>query len=88
MGRFAANAAGLYDMGGNVAEWMSDFYDIPGRRQRAGSDGPGGGRIPRDQGASWMHGTITDLRLSYRDYGTDGREDVGFRIARYAEAQP
>jgi hypothetical protein len=32
-----------------------------------------------------MHGTITELRLSFRDYGSDGRQDVGFRIARFAE---
>jgi hypothetical protein len=25
------------------------------------------------------------LRLSYRDYGQAGRDDVGFRLARYAE---
>ena len=24
------------------------------------------------------------LRLSFRDYGIEGREDLGFRIARYA----
>ena len=32
-----------------------------------------------------MHGTLTELRLAYRDYALDGREDVGFRVARYAE---
>jgi hypothetical protein len=32
-----------------------------------------------------MDGNVTDLRLSYRDYGTDARPDVGFRIAKYAE---
>jgi hypothetical protein len=30
-----------------------------------------------------MHGSITELRLSYRDYGDDPRPDLGFRIARY-----
>ena len=28
---------------------------------------------------------ITDLRLSYRDYGGEPRPDLGFRLARYAE---
>jgi hypothetical protein len=32
-----------------------------------------------------MHATVTELRLSYRDYGKDPRPDVGFRVARYAE---
>jgi hypothetical protein len=25
------------------------------------------------------------LRLAFRDYGQAGRDDVGFRLARYAE---
>jgi hypothetical protein len=33
-----------------------------------------------------MHGTITELRIPFRDYGIDGRQDVGFRLARFAEA--
>jgi hypothetical protein len=32
-----------------------------------------------------MHSTVTELRLSFRDYGNKPRPDVGFRIARYAE---
>jgi hypothetical protein len=28
---------------------------------------------------------VSELRLSYRDYGVKPRPDVGFRIARYAE---
>ena len=37
------------------------------------------------RGASWAHSKIAELRLSYRDYGQAGRDDVGFRLARYAE---
>ena len=37
------------------------------------------------RGASWGHSKIAELRLSYRDYGQAGRDDVGFRIARFAE---
>jgi hypothetical protein len=32
-----------------------------------------------------MHASITELRLSFRDYGDEPRADLGFRIARYAE---
>jgi hypothetical protein len=28
---------------------------------------------------------VTDLRLSARDFGDNARNDLGFRIARYAE---
>lgn len=85
VGTYDANRAGLYDMGGNVAEWMSDYYEIPKASTQTDPIGPASGEFHVIKGAGWMHGTITDLRLSYRDYGTDGREDVGFRIARTAE---
>jgi hypothetical protein len=32
-----------------------------------------------------MHSTVTELRLTFRDYGDKARPDVGFRIARYPE---
>ena len=37
------------------------------------------------RGSSWMHSSITELRLSFRDYGEEARPDVGFRVARYLE---
>jgi hypothetical protein len=36
-------------------------------------------------GSSYRHGTVTELRLSYRDYATKARPDVGFRVARYVD---
>ena len=85
VGSFKANHHQLFDMGGNVAEWTNDFYEIP--KQDAVEDylGPSKGEYHVIKGASWMHGTVTELRLSFRDYGIDGRQDIGFRIARYAE---
>lgn len=84
-GTFAANAYGLYDIGGNVAEWMNDFYSQPTPDPTTDSLGPDKGDYHVIRGSSWQHGTVTDLRLSFRDYGADGRKDLGFRIARYAE---
>ncbi len=84
-GTFAPNAIGLYDLSGNVSEWVHDFYEIPGAEPIKDPLGPETGEYRVIRGSSWMHGTITDLRLSFRDYGVDGREDVGFRIARFAE---
>jgi hypothetical protein len=37
------------------------------------------------RGASWRHATVTELRAAYRDSANGRRDDVGFRIARYAE---
>jgi len=81
------SAKGLYDMGGNVAEWIHDVYTIPSANGATEVDplGPQGGDNYVIRGASWSHSKIAELRLSYRDYGQAGRDDVGFRLARYAE---
>ncbi len=84
IGTFQANAKGIFDIGGNVAEWTHDFYKHPPDPQ-SGPLGPHRGEYHVIRGSSWMHGTSTELRLSFRDYGIDGRRDIGFRIARFAE---
>ena len=85
VGTFPPNSKGIYDIDGNVAEWTHDFYEIPSSAASVDPLGPAEGEYHVIRGASWMRGTLTDLRLSYRNYGTDGLPDVGFRIARYAE---
>ena len=87
VGSFPANHHGLFDMGGNVAEWVHDVYQIPTANAAAETDptGPQSGDNHVIRGASWALGRLSELRLSYRDYGQAGRDDAGFRIARYAE---
>mgnify|MGYP001207232744 FL=1 len=85
VGSFRPNRNGIYDLGGNVAEWTHDFYEIPGNQAISDHLGPQNGQYHVIKGSSWMHGTLTELRLAYRDYAIDGREDLGFRVARYAE---
>ena len=85
---FPASGLGLYNLGGNVAEWVHDYYTIysasaPGPTRDPA--GPKEGEFHVIRGSSWMHGTVSELRLSYRDYGNKPRPDLGFRIARYAE---
>jgi formylglycine-generating enzyme required for sulfatase activity len=84
---FKANQHGLYDMGGNVSEWVHDVYSIPPANGATVEDPLGGqnGDNYVIRGAAWTHSKLSELRLSYRDYGQAGRDDVGFRIARYAE---
>ncbi len=85
VGTFAASSIGLYDGGGNVAEWVNDWYTVPTpgiTEPEVDPTGPARGNSHVIRGASWRHAGITELRLSYRDYGTDPRVDVGFRIAR------
>jgi len=85
VGSFEPNPAGLYDLDGNVAEWMQDFYD-PLEEPPAGvvtdPQGPATGRQHVVRGASWRSYEGRQLRLTYRDYEDDPREDIGFRIAR------
>jgi formylglycine-generating enzyme required for sulfatase activity len=85
---FPKNALGLQHLGGNVAEWAHDFYTLtPSLEGQLVRDpvGPAEGEYHVIRGASFLHGTITEIRLSYRDYGKDARADVGFRVARYAQ---
>jgi formylglycine-generating enzyme required for sulfatase activity len=84
---YQPNHRGLYDLGGNVAEWIHDVYTIPSANGSAQVDplGAQSGDNYVIRGASWSHSRLAELRLSYRDYGQAGRDDVGFRIARYAE---
>ena len=90
VGSFPANHRGLYDMGGNVAEWVHDVYSLPGSSGTPLLDPLGAqqGSNHVVRGASWVQGTVTELRLSFRDYGDEGRDDLGFRIARFAEEAP
>lgn len=87
VGTFKPNAVDVYDLAGNVAEWTNDFYEIPDATAVTNPLGPPDGDYHVIRGSSWMHGSITDLRVSFRDYGAKGRQDLGFRVARYAEAQ-
>ncbi len=87
VGSFAPNDKGLFDLGGNVAEWTNDFYDVvisTGKKVELDPMGPAGGEFHVIRGSSWAHGAVTELRLSFRDYGSKAREDVGFRVARNA----
>jgi len=85
-GSFTANQRGLFNMGGNVSEWVQDLYTIypPSSAVMVDPLGPSEGEYHVIRGASWMDDNVTELRLSYRDYGDEPRPDVGFRIARTA----
>lgn len=86
--RFPANHRGLYDIGGNAAEWINDYYGITtslSLKAQLNPRGPDKGDYHVIRGSSWAHATITDLRLSFRDYGSEGRFDLGFRVARNVE---
>jgi len=86
--KFKANSLGLYDLGGNTAEWCHDYYSIyPYDSQKVYKDplGPEEGKHHIIRGSSWRQSSISILRSSYRDYNDGQRLDLGFRVARYLE---
>ena len=88
VGTFKANPIGIFDGGGNVAEWVNDWYTVPAPGMTTPVVDPLGPRRGTShvvRGSSWHHAGVTELRLSYRDYSAQARADVGFRIARNAD---
>ncbi len=83
VGTLRANPLDLYDMIGNVWEWVWDWYGIPSTDSATDPLGPatGSGRVRK--GGSWMGGA-TDARSARRDARGSMRhdEDLGFRPAR------
>lgn len=78
-GKFKANPLGIFDLGGNVSEWVQDYYHT---ETLTFWSGPETGSHRTIRGSSWQHGSVKKLRLAYRRYGNEGQSDVGFRLAR------
>jgi formylglycine-generating enzyme required for sulfatase activity len=85
-GSFQANPVGVYDLGGNAAEWCHDYYAANPAGSKGATDpmGPATGNHHVVRGSSWRNASITELRFSYRRYSREPANDIGFRVARYA----
>jgi formylglycine-generating enzyme required for sulfatase activity len=83
VGSFAPNPWGLYDMLGNVREWMQDCWN--GSHKGAPADGSpwtsGDCRKRVLRGGSW-HQSPHYLRAATRNEGKNADKDIGFRLAR------
>jgi len=88
VGSYPPEPSGLYDLTGNVSEWVHDVYSlVPPAGQKTEIDplGAGRGDTHTVKGSNWRSGSITELRASYRDGAKAGRDDIGFRVARYID---
>jgi len=85
VGSFPANHNGVFDIDGNVSEWTNDYYEVGITHlgdPLVNPQGPETGTERVIRGASWKHSGRSQLRLSYRNFGTKARDDIGFRIVR------
>jgi len=85
VGSFPPNPAGFYDIGGNAAEWCHDYYTAYSSSREPDPLGPSSGSLHVIKGSGWRDYSVSELRLSYRKYHKKAQDDVGFRVARYAQ---
>ena len=83
---YPANFNGLYDLAGNVAEWVTDYHaPLPQRTATPLIDplGPAKGIDHVVKGSSFRSSELTGLTVAYRTFVAGKSDAVGFRIARW-----
>jgi formylglycine-generating enzyme required for sulfatase activity len=87
---FKPDKAGLYDMTGNASEWVHDYYSLVPPAEKTRETDPLGDEHGSNhviKGSNWRSGTLTELRASFREGAISGRDDTGFRVARYLHGE-
>ena len=86
VGSFRSNQNEINDLTGNLSEWVNDFYSVEFVQQsKVFQDyiGPLAGTSHVIKGSNYYSSTPLQLGLSYRTYGNEPNDLVGFRIARW-----
>ena len=86
VGSFRSNQNDINDLTGNLSEWVNDFYSVEFVQQsKVFQDyiGPLAGTSHVIKGSNYYSSTPLQLGLSYRTYGNEPNDLVGFRIARW-----
>jgi formylglycine-generating enzyme required for sulfatase activity len=85
VGSYNPNSEGIFDMGGNVAEWCTDYYSYTypsSPRPLVDYAGPEQGDQRVIRGSGWRSALAKELRSTAKRYGLDAADDVGFRLVR------
>jgi len=86
VGKFQPTPLGLHDMGGNVSEWVNDWYSsFVDSAAITDPFGPETAARHVIRGANWKSAAVAELRYAWRDSADEGSQTIGFRVARYAE---
>jgi formylglycine-generating enzyme required for sulfatase activity len=85
VGSFLANEKGIFDLGGNVSEYVNDFYSIQPDDEKIyfNYTGPQRGNSHVVKGSNWRSASNSQLRYAYRDKLSKGDDVTGFRVARW-----
>ena len=85
VGSYPPNGFNVYDMAGNVWEWVADWYspDYYGRAQFLNPRGPDHGIMRIVRGGAWVNADPRYLRCSYRHKVPPDSYaySIGFRVA-------
>ena len=91
VGSYPPNGYGIYDVAGNVQEWVADRFDAGYYANSPAEDprGPEKGRFRVIRGGGWFTGPMCmDVALRYALPGNWVDFNVGFRCARDAAPRP